>query len=140
MKSIYFTIIFSILLFPSLAINLQGDMKTCVDLCMNQEYDKALNLCEEIHSLYPKHAESYYLKALILEARMVDYESVKDEEDFYRACSSYEEILTLSIDNKSQDAFDYYMLGSIRAIKAGHKFRFSEYLSGFIIFGLVFIQ
>ncbi|MFP4521927.1 MAG: tetratricopeptide repeat protein [Fibrobacterota bacterium] len=101
-----------------------------INLILDQQYAMSINKADSLIEESPLSPSGYFLKSMIFEARMVDYEKTGDEEVFLETTGKCIETCKRIIDSGNAGAETYFFAGAAKAVISAHKFRFSEYFEG----------
>ncbi len=112
------------------------DIKPCrslleqnIRLVLKQDYDSALSLCQSEIQRHPRLPAGYFFKIAVLESRMIDYECLDGEKEFYMLSGQLNRLVD-SLLGVSDLAWLHYFKGASAVIVGLHRFRFSQPFSG----------
>jgi tetratricopeptide (TPR) repeat protein len=106
-------------------------IQNIIDHTINQKYEKAFQLCQELQQQYPTHPAGYFFEAATLQAEMLDFENNDQRDRFFRLTAQVADLCKAGLRNDPQNGWLYFFLGGALGYDAYFFGREQKYLKAF---------
>lgn len=117
--------------FTAIDASLDSLIQKSVRLTIEQKYDSALVVGEEIITHYPTHPAGYLFLAATLQTQMMDFETDTREKEFYAYLDTALVLAKKRVENYPEDAHAHFFLGSVYCYESFYKAKQSQYWDAF---------
>ncbi len=114
---------------PRLPVAIDSLLQKAIVATVNQEYENALAIINEVINRFPDEPVGYLFHAATLQSRMLDYENEGDEEAFLKSLKTCRQHSEKLLRRNANDAHAHFWLGSAYGYEAfyiGKKRRYLE--------------